>query len=382
MLFVSLCVAAVLAEPKDLSAELEVIRRDHDVSSMVCAAYRDGELLGSGAAGSYSYEEVTPVTTQSKYHIGSCTKAMTAVLVGMMVDEGALVWDTPIATALDGLVDEPNKHYYKVTIRDLLGHRAGIDANRNQTLMRLPGMLSLAAEPISMREQRRKIAELILSTEPQIPGGDNGEYAYSNHGYILAGVILEQHYDKPWEDLIHERIFEPLGMESAGFGPPGESGKMTEPVGHIKRDGWQPMKIIDGQRLPDNPASFGPAGTVHANIIDWGKFVDDYAQGLDGKGELLNTESYEAIISDNDGDSYALGWGVAQRPWADGLVLNHSGSNTYWFCVTWTAPEKDLVMVCASNVPPNPGSTACDAAIGMMVGRFAEKLETTPPAGE
>lgn len=386
MLLPSLFVAAAIAEPKDLSADLEQIRRNNDVSSMVCAAYRDGELLGAGAAGWYSYEDTTPVTVESKYHIGSCTKAMTAVLVGMMVDEGALAWDTPIADALPGIVEEPNEHWGTVTIRDLLGHRAGIDANRNRALMSLPGMLSLAADPLTLREQRRKIAEWILSNEPQLPGGDEGEFAYSNHGYILAGAILEAHYDTSWEELMRERIFEKLGMDSAGFGPPGEVGKLTEPVGHLKRDEWQPMNLVEGQRMPDNPANFGPAGTVHANIIDWGKFVDDFEQGLDGAGKLLKTDTYKAIIADIDGDTYALGWGVSQRSWADGLVFNHSGSNTYWFSVTWAAPEKDLVLLCASNVPPNPGSPACDAAIGMMVGHFntdsSSDTKPTPQSGD
>ncbi|GAB5496333.1 MAG: hypothetical protein Phyf2KO_14130 [Phycisphaerales bacterium] len=377
MVLMTAVVAAMIAEPRDLSSELEKIRRNHDVASMVCAIYHDGELVGSGASGWYSYEDTTPVTIESKYHIGSCTKAMTSVLIGMLVEEGKIDWDTPVAEALAEVSDEVDEHWETVTIRDLLGHRAGIMESHSSSLLSLPWYVNSFDKLLDQRDQRATIASAVLQERPQLRREEDGSmpYAYSNFGYILAGVIAETHYDTPFEDLLRERIFEPLGMASAGFGPPGELGAMIEPVGHAGGEEWNPMLLEKGKRLPDNPPAYAPAGRVHASVIDWGKFVNDFDRGLDGEGKLLKSETYQAIALDADGDGYALGWGVSQRDWAGGKTLSHSGSNRFWYCVTWTAPERDLVMVCATNVPPNPGQPASDEAIGMMLNAFQDAPE-------
>lgn len=373
MLITSLAVAAVvLAEPKDVSEQIEPIRANADLSSLVCAAYRDGELVGVGATGWYSTEHPTPVTVDSVYHIGSCTKAMTAALIGMLVERGDLTWETTIADALPGVSEQVNEAFNEITIRHLLGHRSGIAEMQNQALIGMPWVLASSETVLPVRNQRRAIAEAILRTGPQFVGGDEGNFAYSNFGYILAGVIIEEKFDKPWEEVMTELIFEPLGMTSGGFGPPGVVGEVTEPLGHRMRDEWTPLPLVEGERLPDNPASYGPAGTVHANIVDWGKFVSDFEQGLEGKGKLLKQETYEAIATDTDGDGYALGWGATERPWGAGIVFSHAGSNTMWYAVTWVAPETDLIVVVASNMPPNAASEACDQAVGVLIGEFNE----------
>lgn len=362
--------AAGLGEPRDVSAELEAIRSRADLSSLVAAVYVDGELVGTGASGWLSMEHPAPVTVQNRYHIGSCTKAMTAALIGMLVERGDVAWETPVSEALAGVSDEVHEGFAGVTVRDLLGHRSGISEGANQGLLAMPWVLAGAEKALPVRGQRRAIAEAVLRGGPQVAGGEDGAFVYSNFGYILAGVIVEEKFGQTWEEAMAERIFAPLGMESAGFGPPGLAGEPTEPLGHLRRDEWEPMLIEEGGRLPDNPASYGPAGTVHASVVDWGKFVADFEMGLEGEGKLLKRETYEAIAGDLDGDGYALGWGVSQREWAGGKAYSHAGSNTYWYAVTWVAPERDLVVVAASNMPPEVAAGACDAAVGEMVGVF------------
>lgn len=390
MLVVSLAALLCGAEPVDLSEDLDRIRAQHDVSAMVCAAYVDGELVGTGAAGWYSYEDTTPVTLESRFHIGSCTKAMTGVMIGMLVEEGTIDWETSVAEALLGVTDQAHKHWKTVTVRDLLAHRSGVDEKRSQEIFFLPWSLQNQESPPDPRAQREAIAKAVLEGEPQLTGevGELAPFEYSNFGYILAGAVLEAHYDRPWEELAREKIFEPLGMDSAGFGAPGTPGEWTEPVGHRRADEWTPVRPMPGQPEPDNPPAYGPAGRVHASILDWAKFVSDFDRGLDGEGQLLKAETYRVIAEDPDGDGYALGWGRSERDWAGGMTLSHAGSNTYWYAVTWLAPERDLAMVVATNVPPDPGGQASDQAIGLMVERFAglsgeaeksRELDENPP---
>ncbi len=380
MLITSLAVAAALLnEPADLSEEIEQVRRQADIASLVCAAYKDGELVASGATGWLSHEHPTPVTLENKYHIGSCTKAMTAALIGLLVERGELTWETSVAEALPGVADKMHEAFDELTVRDLLGHRAGIAEAQSRGLSTMPWVLANADQKLPVRGQRRAIAEAILRTGPQVEGGSDGAFVYSNLGYILAGVIIEEKFDKPWEEVMAQEIFEPLGMTSAGFGPPGVVGEAVEPMGHHMRSEWIALPLVEGQRMPDNPASYGPAGTVHASILDWAKFVSDFERGLEGKGKLLKQETYQTIATDPEGDGYALGWGTLEREWGGGTVFTHAGSNTYWYAVAWVAPETDFVALAASNMPPNVASGPCDTAVGMMVQQFNSMPE--PEAG-
>ena len=65
-----------------------------------------------------------------------------------------------------------------------------------------------------------------------LPSARPGTSIYSNVGYALAGLMAEQVTGHSWEDLMRKRVFEPLGMLSAGFGPPGHAGRVDQPWGH------------------------------------------------------------------------------------------------------------------------------------------------------
>ena len=62
-------------------------------------------------------------------------------------------------------------------------------------------------------------------------------FSYSNAGYIIVGAILERVSGKQWETLIRDRLFTPLKMTSAGFGPPSKSNQTDQPWGHLNRGG-------------------------------------------------------------------------------------------------------------------------------------------------
>lgn len=359
-------------EARDLTEDLEDIRRVLDLPSLAAAAYRDGQLIGAGATGWYSMEHATRVTTNNRYHIGSCTKAMTSVLLGTVIDEhDDLDWDTTLADALPDEAKFFNAAYADTTIRDLLGHRSGLIENRDQAIFPLAWVVTQDFADEGLTVQRRELLKTALSVAPAAEPGTT--FGYSNYAYIIAASIIEAKTGASYEDLMRERIFEPLGMTTAGFGPPGGPGEVVEPLGHSRQDEWMPMEFSAAGIAADNPPVFNSAGRVHASIVDWGKFVADFEQGLDGDGALLKPETYQAIATDLEGDGYALGWGVAPRDWAgDAPTLAHSGSNRFWFSVAWLAPDQDLVMVAAINAATSDAQTATDAAVQRMIEVFVQ----------
>ncbi len=358
------------AQPRDLTEDLEAIRSSLDLPSLAAAAYRDGTLIGVGATGWYSMEHAVPVSTKSRYHIGSCTKAMTAVVLGSVIEQAeGLDWDTTLADALPDDAEFINDAYAAVTIRELLGHRSGLVENRDQMLFPLAWSITAEFANAALTIQRQELTRTALAVAPAIEPGT--EYAYSNYAYIIAARIAETQADSPFEELLRARVFEPLGMTTAGFGPPGGPGEVVEPLGHSKQDEWRPMMFSIAGVAPDNPPIFNSAGRVHASIADWGRFVDDFEQGLDGQGKLLATETYEAIASDLEDDGYALGWGVNPRGWAgDAPALAHAGSNRYWYSIAWLAPDKNLAMVAAVNAATPEARLATDRAIELMIQSF------------
>ena len=72
------------------------------------------------------------------------------------------------------------------------------------------------------------------------------------------------------------------------------------------------------------------------------------------------------------GESYAMGWVVTERAWADGTVLTHNGSNTMWYCVAWLAPKKDFAVLACTNQGGGAAQKACDDVAGALIQKHAK----------
>jgi len=174
-----------------------------------------------------------------------------------------------------------------------------------------------------------------------------------------------------WEQLIQRMLFKPLEIESVGFGPPGTPGKVDQPWGHTKS-----CEAPDpGNQSADNPPVLGPAGTVHSSMSDWARYASLHLRGAQGEqGLLLKPESFQQLHKDGYQQDYALGWALAQRPWASGVALQHNGSNTLWFADIWIAPQRNAALLAATNTADCPssgaGSKACDEAIAAMISKY------------
>jgi CubicO group peptidase (beta-lactamase class C family) len=84
--------------------------------------------------------------------------------------------------------------------------------------------------------------------------------------------MLERAGGKTWEELVVERVFGPLGLRSAGFGPQAGLGCVDAPLGHLVGADGTPKPMLAGPN-GDNPAVIGPAGTVHLSILDFARWA-------------------------------------------------------------------------------------------------------------
>jgi hypothetical protein len=106
---------------------------------------------------------------------------------------------------------------------------------------------------------------------------------------------------------------------------------------------------------------------VHCSIADWSKFIIDQLRGERGDRALLKPETYKALHTPRFGGSYAFGWAVGSRPWANGTVFQHSGSNTMNFCVVWIAPLRDFAVLAVTNQGGDEAAKAADEAVSELI---------------
>jgi CubicO group peptidase (beta-lactamase class C family) len=336
-----------------LNKRLSAVVERHNLPGMIAALVRGGTIAAIGAAGVRKLGSEEPMRIGDRVHIGSCTKAMTGTMIGTLVDEGALSWSSTVAAIFPDLAEVVHPDYRDVTLLQLLNHRAG-----------LPHDVDWARQGrgrgLSQTQQRRRLLEQQLKEAPGSKPGTT--FAYSNAGYMLAGLMAEQVTGQPWEALMRARLFEPLGMSSAGFGPPGAPGQLNEPWGHREEEG----KVVPHQR--DNPPTLGPAGTVHVSIPDWAKFALLHLRGDRGDALLLDPDTFRVLHTPPAGSPYAGGWGVYTRFGDRRHVLVHDGSNTQWYAVIRVATPRNLILLAATNLGGDAAEKACHEVVEELMG--------------
>jgi CubicO group peptidase (beta-lactamase class C family) len=344
-------------DPTSLSAALETIRAAHGIPALTAALATADGVVEIGAAGTRHRDTDVAVTTEDRWHLGSCTKAMTATLIAFAVDDGRLAWDTTLAEALPGLAAEMHADYRDVPIEWLLAHRAGTWSTFEGHEQELE-QISLE-DPVAV--QRATFADIVLRAPPELAPGT--AFAYSNAGYMIAGAILEAEYGIPWEDLITNRLFGPLGMASCGFGPPGTTSALDQPWGHA---GAAMTPVPPDDPFSDNPPLVGPAGTVHCALADWATFG---ALHHGAHPELLTAASLARLHTPPvPADGYALGWALGSDPLVGNYVA-HDGSNTLWLAVIMLLPDEGYTLLVAANAATEATSTAVNDALIELAGR-------------
>lgn len=337
------------AQPESLNALLEELRLKHQLPALGAAVVRKGQVVAIGVCGERARGSGVLVTVDDRWHLGSCTKAMTATLAARLVDQGKLEWSQTVGRAFPDWSETIHEGWRDTRLDQLLQNRGGAPGQPPQALW-----AQLWKRSDAPSTARRWFVQELLKQAPSKPAGT--AFEYSNQGFVIAGAMLEQAGGATWEELLRTQVFEPLEMKHSGFGPPGSAEKIDQPRGH--RD----QAIAPGPAA-DNPAALGPAGTVHATLGDWARFAAAHAS----QTSLLKPESWRKLHQAPEGAEYAMGWGVVERSWAGGTALTHSGSNTLWYCTLWIAPAKEYAVMVTTNVGTGKVSQACDQVIGAVM---------------
>jgi len=305
-------------------------------------------------AGRRSREDRTTVTTDHTWHIGSCTKSMTAVLFGLLADKGLADWDAPITDLFPDL-DDIHPQWRQRSIASVFFCRSGMPAN-----------LSMQATRTAWEDQRplqQQRTELAINTFRKKPGRE-GKFRYSNVGYILIGAAIDRLTGVPFETAIDDYLFTPLGITSVGYGPPpyilGHSGRLRLP-GSILLFKGKP-KAADNPKS-DNPLLASSAGTLHLTLHDWARFLAVFLESND-----------EAVVPNRVIDqllegpaSYQMLKGIA-RAQPPGGGYGMQGSNTMWAAAVLMMNDREKIAFTVSN----DGRTLILLATAMLAEKIAK----------
>ncbi len=344
--------------PEEVLAEYTALNGG-SMPGIAVSVIRDGRLAYRGVAGLRKAGDAEPVLESDAFHIGSDTKAMTALLCGIFGDRGLIRWDTTVGEAF-GNEYPMNEEYRGVTRAQLLAHAAGLPAELPKSVW----MTFFPYDSSAGEDRARMVAESLSLRPARKPGSG---FLYSNFGYVVAGRMLELASGKSWEALMIDELFEPLGMEGTGFGPPAKT--VAAPWGHA------PKPVDPAGPYADNPAALGPAGTVHARLADLERYASLYLErGIALSGRRIVSEAAIEEIMTPRLTGYALGWGVMKD--AEGRrVLVHDGSNTMFYCSIAIWPDDgDAVIVLANRGDGKAGPSA-NALLAYLAERFLGAVE-------
>jgi CubicO group peptidase (beta-lactamase class C family) len=311
------------------------------------AIVRNDSVIYAKGFGTLGPSNRTPVNERTLFEIGSSSKAFTATLVAMMVSDGKMRWDDRLTQYLpefrmyDAVANEG------VTLRDALSHRSGIAR----------GELVWLSSGISRDEVLHRVRFL----KPESPF--RSKWSYQNMMFLAAGEAAAKAAKSSWDDLIHQRIFTPLGMTTSATSYRGMENANVALPGRMDHDSAVAQVAFNAENI-------APAGSILSSPVDmaqWLRFQlnDGMANGkrLLSSAALRETHTPQMLIGGGLGggrggadslppvtnfNTYGFGWIV--EDFRGQLVWQHGGNTPGMTTAVGMMPQKKFGVVILSNM--------------------------------
>ncbi len=298
-------------------------------------------ILADGARqeagfGVVSLETGYAVRPDTLFQIGSITKLFTATVVMMLLKEGKLALDRPVSDYLPDLKLADAQAQASLTLRMLLSHSGGFYGDYFDDFGMGDDALSLYVAHLDTLAQ-------------QTPPGE--VWAYNNAGFCLAGAMIEHVTGQPYEKVVQERIFTPLGMTRSFFFAH-EAIAYPNAVGHTQTTpGGDEHEVA---RLYPLPRSVNAAGAIISTVDDLLTFAQFHLDGgvtRDGQRLLSEAAAHAMrqpqIKAANFAESYGIGWELHE--WDGVQVIGHGGSTNGFNARLAIVPERQFAIAVLTN---------------------------------
>jgi CubicO group peptidase (beta-lactamase class C family) len=327
-----------------LDAYITQAVEDWKVPGLAMAVVKDDSVVFVGSYGVRALGSSDPITPHTLFANASTTKAFTSMAIAMLVDQGKLAWDDPVARYLPTFVLRDPYATRELTLRDLLTHRVGFGD---------PGFLWYGVE-----FAYRDMVQRLRHVEPA--SSFRSQFAYNNVAYATAGVIAGTVAGTGWDDLVAQRILDPLAM-----GETVTQGRLLADRDNVALPHDRiadTVKVIDGIGLVDRIAA---AGAMYSSVLDmtrWIRFLLNDA-AVDGR-QLVSDSAFaeifrpQIIVSEDQFyptaqltrphfTAYGLGWFL--QDYHGEFVAFHTGSIDGTVAIVGLMPDQELGLVVFAN---------------------------------
>jgi D-alanyl-D-alanine carboxypeptidase len=311
---------------------------------------KDGVPVLRKAYGLANREWNVANTPDTKFRLGSLTKAFTATAILQLQETGKLSIDDPISKYYPTSPDA----WKAVTLKHLLTHSSGIPS--------YTGLPTFFAKDSRLDRTPDEIVQLTRDKPLEFEPGT--KYAYDNTGYVLLGYVIEKVSGEPYPQYVERHIFQPLGMKNSGY-------DVSEKILPLRAAGYDatPAGLINARFLSMSlPYAAGSLYSTVDDMLIWD-------QALKGD-KVLREASRKAMYTDY-GHAYGFGWQLDKR--FDHTRISHGGGINGFVTKFDRYPDDGLTVVVLSNVSNAPSGQVADELGAIYLGRPAR---TAAPAGE
>jgi CubicO group peptidase (beta-lactamase class C family) len=342
--------AAVAAPAFSLEADVTRAMKTFDVPGIAIAVVKDGKVIATRGFGVRKLGAPAPVDGKTLFEIASNSKAFTATLLAMLVDEGKLAWDDPVTKHLPDFQMYDAYVTHEMTVRDLLTHRSGLGLGAGD-LMWWPTTTFSSDEIIHNLRYIRPATSF------------RNSYAYDNLLYIAAGKIAAQKAGKTWGETVRERILKPVGMTATTTSLAENAGNPNQANAHSKIDG----KIAAVKSMPvANGAGAVGINTNAEDIARWMMVLLDEGK-LAGAGKdarlfsakqsremwtpqtPIRISEPEPAMAATKPNFSAYGLGFSLRDYHGKKLAMHSGALQGFYSEVLLVPEAKLGIAVLTN---------------------------------
>ncbi len=333
-----------------LANYVQNIIETHNMVGVQVAVVSSTETINLGAFGLRKLDGDS-LEVSDKMHLGSCGKAMTGYLAGILVEKKVLRWDSTLEEIFPELVKTMNKKFRKVTFSDLLSHQSQLPPFFTDEEWK---KLSRFEEK-NPQKRRYNFTKWVLSQKPMRFKKEDRKagYRYSNAGYGVAAAMMERATNKEWEKLMQEEVFEPLEIDTT-FGWAARNNKKNGTWGHIFDKEKKILIAHDPNSDYQMDSILSPAGNISMSIVDYAKFIQKNLLGLNGLDKEHRKEFYEYLHYFNiENSEYSIGWysinqSDKNNPFGD-MVSTHSGSADTFFCIIFLLQKNNIAILVIAN---------------------------------
>jgi len=347
---------------------VEKAMKDWKIQGCAVAIVKNDKIVYTKGFGLRDVKNNLPVTSNTLFAIGSCTKAFTSAAVCFLVGEGKMDFDKPVITYYPNFKLQDDYVTTHITVRDLLCHRSGLPRH---------DFAWYGADNLS----RKDIVDGLRYLEPS--KGFREVWQYQNGMYAVAGFLVEQVSGDGWENFIAKKIFEPLGMKSSNFSvfDSQKSSDYSKPYAE-KNDSVKEIPFYD-------IGAMGPAGSINSNIVEMANWL--IMQINSGKfngtqviseGALRQTQTPQMIVPSGITDeifysTYGMGWMITS--YRGHLRLEHGGNIDGFSASTCFLPKDSIGVVVLTNMngtsfPSVTRNYAVDKILGLSEINWSSKL--------